>query len=246
MASVLLSRSTFTCSLASIAWCRPSEYRRPIISRPVNYIAYEVSSLDGKKHNVTLRLLAGREWALNTPADQESVSETYEKDGLLFLKTGNKAPRRIGMELGMTPEHTAFRYLGKGPHDTYFGREESGIIAVHEQHILDQENYIRPQEHGNKTGIRRMSLTDSEGHGLLAEMTDQPLSSSVWPYTLEELHKAEHIHELPDHHISLWNIDLLQNGLGDCFNPCIEEYRIKTNTVYRCRFLLSVTDKGIE
>ncbi len=70
--------------------------RLELISRPVNYIAYEVSSLDGKKHNVTLRLLAGREWALNTPADQESVSETYEKDGLLFLKTGNKEQNILG------------------------------------------------------------------------------------------------------------------------------------------------------
>ena len=70
--------------------------RLELISRPVNYIAYEVSSMDGKKHNVTLRLLAGREWALNTPADQESVSETYEKDGLLFLKTGNKEQNILG------------------------------------------------------------------------------------------------------------------------------------------------------
>ena len=70
--------------------------RLELISRPVNYIADEVSSMDGKKHNVTLRLLAGREWALNTPADQESVSETYEKDGLLFLKTGNKEQNILG------------------------------------------------------------------------------------------------------------------------------------------------------
>lgn len=70
--------------------------RLELISRPVNYIAYEVSSSDGKKHDVTLRLLAGPQWALNKPAEQESVSETYEKDGLLFLKTGSKEQNILG------------------------------------------------------------------------------------------------------------------------------------------------------
>ncbi len=36
VASVLLSRRTFTCSFASMAWCSPSEYRRPGMMRPVN------------------------------------------------------------------------------------------------------------------------------------------------------------------------------------------------------------------
>src|ERR1044071_975822 len=36
VASVCVSRSTFTPSFASIAWCRPSDQRRPGIKRPVN------------------------------------------------------------------------------------------------------------------------------------------------------------------------------------------------------------------
>ena len=36
VARVLDSRATVTPSLASMAWWRPSEYRRPYMSRPVN------------------------------------------------------------------------------------------------------------------------------------------------------------------------------------------------------------------
>ena len=36
VARVLDSRATVTCSLASMAWCRPSEYLLPYMRRPVN------------------------------------------------------------------------------------------------------------------------------------------------------------------------------------------------------------------
>jgi len=60
-----------------------------LLSRPVNYITYTVSSNDSQSHNVDLYIEAGTEWALNLP-NQPSVSETFEKDGLLYLKTGSK------------------------------------------------------------------------------------------------------------------------------------------------------------
>lgn len=61
-----------------------------LISRPVNYVTYVVDSNDGKKHNVELYFEASPLWALNTPS-QQSVSEAYEKDGLVYLRTGSRA-----------------------------------------------------------------------------------------------------------------------------------------------------------
>lgn len=59
-----------------------------LLSRPVNYISYEVVSNDSKTHQVELYFEAGTEWALSHDF-QESVSEAFEKDGLTFLKTGS-------------------------------------------------------------------------------------------------------------------------------------------------------------
>jgi hypothetical protein len=61
-----------------------------LISRPVNYISYEVSSLDGNEHQTEIYFEASPLWALNEPV-QQSVAEGYERDGLLYVKTGSSA-----------------------------------------------------------------------------------------------------------------------------------------------------------
>ena len=66
-----------------------------LLSRPVNYITYSVTSTDGKKHDMEIYFEASSNWALNTPY-QESVSESYERDGLVYLKTGSKEQNILG------------------------------------------------------------------------------------------------------------------------------------------------------
>ncbi len=60
-----------------------------LLSRPVNYITYEVAPNDGKAHDVQVYFEASPRWALNQPY-QESVSESFEDNGLVFLKSGSK------------------------------------------------------------------------------------------------------------------------------------------------------------
>lgn len=66
-----------------------------LVSRPVNYISYDVNSLDGNNHDVEIYFEATPNWALNI-ASQENKGEGYEKDGLLFLKTGSVNQKILG------------------------------------------------------------------------------------------------------------------------------------------------------
>ena len=59
-----------------------------LISRPVNYISYQVVSNDGQSHQVELYFEASPHWALNTPY-QKHIKESEEKNGLVYLKTGS-------------------------------------------------------------------------------------------------------------------------------------------------------------
>ncbi|MDR2146522.1 MAG: DUF4965 domain-containing protein [Tannerella sp.] len=59
-----------------------------LVSRPVNYITYDVISNDGQAHRTELYFEASPEWALDRPF-QNSRSEKFEKDGLAFLKSGS-------------------------------------------------------------------------------------------------------------------------------------------------------------
>ncbi len=63
-----------------------------LISRPVNYITYDVTSTDGQAHQVELYFEASPAWALDK-SNQQSHSEVYEKEGLVFLKTGSTSQK---------------------------------------------------------------------------------------------------------------------------------------------------------
>ncbi|MFV0586987.1 glutaminase domain-containing protein [Bacteroides reticulotermitis] len=60
-----------------------------LISMPVNYISYEVSSNDGQKHQVELYFEASPQWALDLP-HQESIADSFTDGNLLFLRTGSR------------------------------------------------------------------------------------------------------------------------------------------------------------
>ena len=59
-----------------------------LMTRPVNYISYEIVSNDKKAHNVDLYFEASSAWALDKPL-QQSVSEGFKNGNLVFLKTGS-------------------------------------------------------------------------------------------------------------------------------------------------------------
>ena len=61
---------------------------RELVSRPVNYITYEVRSNDGKPHKTTVSFEAGREWTEDYAIDENSVADNFEKDGISFVRSG--------------------------------------------------------------------------------------------------------------------------------------------------------------
>jgi len=59
-----------------------------LLSRPLNYISYEVASNDSKTHEVELYFEIGTEWVTSYDC-QESVGETFEKGNLAIAKMGS-------------------------------------------------------------------------------------------------------------------------------------------------------------
>lgn len=60
-----------------------------LMSRPVNYISYEVTANDGQAHQVELYFEVAPQWALDLP-HQESVADSFTDGDLLFLRTGSR------------------------------------------------------------------------------------------------------------------------------------------------------------
>ncbi len=66
-----------------------------LLSRPVNYISYEVESSDGCKHDVRVYIEAAPNWALNTP-EQKSRAAVSKEAGLSIAKIGSVDQKILG------------------------------------------------------------------------------------------------------------------------------------------------------
>lgn len=151
------------------------------------------------------------------------------------FKTANqKLPNipRVGLQLQVPAEFQNMKWYGRGPHETYWDRKSSGEVAVWGGKVWDQTHiYSRPQETGNKTDVRWMSLTNAEGLGWQVAVDSDLLSASAWQMPMEDLNFAaarqgeasasglvpitsKHGAELFPKDIITWNIDHRQMGLG--------------------------------
>jgi beta-galactosidase len=154
---------------------------------------------------------------------------------------------RIGLQMKLPGEYNVFSWYGRGPHETYWDRKHSGKVGIYKGSVWDQIHpYSRPQETGNKTDIRWMSLQNNQGTGIKVTAVNSFLSGSAWPFTAEQLEfvagakgaesasglvpvSSKHGAELFDEGIITWNIDYLQMGVGGDTSwgrPVHEEYTI--------------------
>jgi len=149
---------------------------------------------------------------------------------------------RFGMQMAVPGAYDTMTWYGRGPHETYEDRKTGAAVGRHSGRVEELiHDYVRPQENGNRTDVRWVTLTDARGDGLLAAGMPT-LSVSAWPYTMEDLEKATHVHELPRRDTITWNLDYRQMGVGgdDGWTERARphgEYTLPVKT-YTYRFLL--------
>ncbi len=125
---------------------------------------------------------------------------------------------RFGMQTLLRPGYDQLTWLGKGPHETYWDRQDARV-GVYAGRVADQyHDYIKPQETGNKEGVRWVALRDAAGRGLLA--VGQPhLSVNALHATTDDLFCATQIgnfyrYQLPRRETVTLNLDWHQRGVG--------------------------------
>ena len=74
---------------------------------------------------------------------------------------------RFGVNLVMPREFDQMSWMGRGPHESYADRKTSALVGLYSGSVTEQYfPYIRPQENGNKTDVRWMSISNKDGLGL--------------------------------------------------------------------------------
>ena len=138
----------------------------------------------------------------------------------------------FGMLFRLPAALDRMRWYGLGPEENYADRLKGARLGVWEQTVDgNMARYLRPQESGNRCGVRWMELTDGEGRGL--RFSGEKLSVSVSRYTPHELECASHVHELPKPRQTVARVALQQLGVGgdDSWGaPVHPEYHLPQGT----------------
>ncbi len=122
--------------------------------------------------------------------------------------------------------YSELEYLGRGPHENYIDRCEGADIGLYRVKIPElYVDYQKPQEHGERTGVRWAKL---KGEDTLAFEADTEIELNASPYTAYMLEDAAHKHNLPEGDTLYVRLVCRQMGIGgyDSWGAhTLEEYK---------------------
>ncbi len=163
---------------------------------------------------------------LLTPSGSLSVDNLFTN-----VKKGLPNIPRLGMYLTLPKDFAQVSWYGKGPQESYWDRKTGAKVGVYEGNVVDQfHRYSRPQETGNKTDVRWMTVSSNQ-LSLTVSSSEDLLNASVWPFSMTELDfnsetdgadsasglvpvTKKHGADIKIGNTVQWNIDLLQMGVG--------------------------------
>lgn len=127
---------------------------------------------------------------------------------------------RYGMRMELPGQYGNLAYYGRGPWENYSDRKHSSFIGQYNDQVENQFywDYVRPQESGNKTDVRWLTLRNDKGQGIQIQGI-QPLSFSALDVSVEDLDpgltkKQQHPTDIKPKNTVYLHIDWKQRGLG--------------------------------
>jgi beta-galactosidase len=180
--------------------------------------------------------------AASRKAVRHQMTTTLRPDGSVLVENVfvvDKAVAdlpRLGVVLSLKPGFENLKWFGNGPLENYSDRKRSSIIDLFESTVTGQYvPYIMPQEHGNHTDVRWVSLDDGEAGVLVTARGLMEFTASH--FTAHDLYAAMHTYDLKPRAETILSLDYRQRGLGtaSCGPDTLEPYKIKAGK-YRFAF----------
>ena len=137
---------------------------------------------------------------------------------------------RIGISFQLQEGFENFEWFGNGPHESYCDRLAGVRVGRFQSNVMDQYvPYIVPQEHGNKTGLRWITLVDEDCSGLIISSSGL-FEGSVSHFPDELLFSTSHAFELKPCSGTFVYLDHRQRGVGtgSCGPDTLEKYLISS------------------
>ncbi|WP_347880776.1 glycoside hydrolase family 2 TIM barrel-domain containing protein [Paenibacillus sp. F411] len=190
---------------------RSSIWRTASQERTLQKLTYEEG-----EHCVRVRV----QYSLPTVPESSCIIQYEVQDGRidvsLHLTPGAGLPEipEVGLMLELDGSFNELEWYGKGPFENYSDRNTGAKLALYSGKVSEQwVPYLRPQECGNKTEVRRAVVRSQEGAGL--EITGSPkFEFSALPYTPLEVERSDHAYKLPESSKTVVRIMGKQMGVG--------------------------------
>ncbi|WP_422449137.1 glycoside hydrolase family 2 TIM barrel-domain containing protein [Thermoanaerobacterium sp. DL9XJH110] len=154
-----------------------------------------------------------------SPSDYKTTYTIYGSGDVVVKNTlipGTGLPEipEIGNILTLPEEFENITWYGRGPQENYWDRNTGADVGVYSGTVDEQFiPYLEPQETGNKTDVRWVTLTNDEGVGLLA--VGMPLLEvNALHYTPEDLSTASHPYKLVRRDDITLRLNYRQMGVG--------------------------------
>lgn len=171
------------------------------------------------------------EWALEATltylVSESSVNLHVKGD---FSGTYPKYIPRLGLTVRLPRHYDASTWFGRGPGESYRDKKSAARFGTYTASLCDglQTPYEWPQENGNRTDTRWARIHSSSSDisyaasaGALAPVPgievrmDHPFNFSLRQYSITELNRAKHPHELSELiDESELNVDFAHHGIG--------------------------------
>lgn len=166
-----------------------------------------------------------------------SVAYTVYPDGRIRVRSEYKGAEGLpdlpifALCFKLPASYSKLKWLAMGPEENYIDRCSGARLCLFETEVKDSDaGYLVPQESGNRTGVRSVSILDRGEAGISVKApAHAPLECRISPYTAFELEHARHRFELPPVHYTVVTVAGRQMGVGgdDSWGaPVHEEYRL--------------------
>lgn len=179
-----------------------------------------------------------------------TIAYTVYGDGSVKVKSHYKGTSGLpklpifAVSFKVPADYSHLDWYAMGPEENYIDRAHGARLGVFSYDVSDNvAGYLVPQESGNRTGVRRVSITDDIGKGIrITAPASQPVEANISPYTAFELENAQHHYELPEIHYTVVTVAGRQSGVGgdDSWGaPVHEEYMIRSDQDHLFEFTIA-------
>ena len=137
---------------------------------------------------------------------------------------------KVGLQMQVPESFQEMNWLGRGPFETYPDRKTGARMGIYESTVEEAYvPYIIPQDHGNRTDVHWMSLSNAEGIGLFVT-GNKLFNFSAQKYDTENLSRAYYAFQLQDADAITLNLDHQISGVGGTAISILNKYRVLPKT----------------